>query len=149
MAAVNLSRGALAAGRYCRAMAQEDVEVVRGAFAAFENRDLDRLGDLVTEDVSVYRADPDGATAHGMSGFLQLTAEWTEDFTDWTVVPEAFVDAGERVLVRVRQSAQGGASGVPLAEDWWFVFELRGPQVARMSIYSREPDAREAAGLPE
>jgi hypothetical protein len=34
-----------------------------------------------------------------------------------------------------------------LAEDWWFVFELRGTQVARMSMYSHEPDAREAAGL--
>jgi ketosteroid isomerase-like protein len=125
-------------------MSHENVEVVRGAFAAFDDGDLDRLRDLVAEDVIVYRADPDGATAHGLGGFLELTAEWTEDFRDWTVVPEAFSDAGERVLVRVRQSAQGEASGVPLAEDWWFVFELRETRIARMSIYSHEADALEA-----
>jgi len=130
-------------------MSQENVELVRGAFAAFENGDLDRVRDLVNEDVTVYRADPDGATAHGLAGFLELTAEWTEGFEDWTTVPEAFTDAGDWVLVRVRQSARGGVSGVPLAEAWWFAFQIRGTRIARMSIYAREAEALEAVGLSE
>jgi ketosteroid isomerase-like protein len=123
------------------------VEIVRSAFAAFEDRDLDRLGDLVTDDVIVYRAEPDGATSHGLDGFLQLTAEWTEGFREWTPVPEEFTDAGERVLVRVRQSARGGASGVPIAEDFWFVYEFREARIARMSMYAHEADALQAVGL--
>jgi ketosteroid isomerase-like protein len=101
------------------------VELVRGALAAFERGDLDRVRDLVNEDVTVYRADPDGATAHGLGGFLELTEEWTEGFEDWTTVPQAFTDAGDWVLVRVRQSARGGVSGVPLAEDWWLPLSFR------------------------
>ena len=128
-------------------MSQENVEIVRRAFAAFEDGDLDRLGDLVTDDLVVYRAEPDGATSHGLDGFLQLTRDWTEGFTNWIPVPQEFTDAGKRVLVRIQQSARGEASGVPLTEDWWFVYEFREARIARMSIYSHESDALEAAGL--
>jgi ketosteroid isomerase-like protein len=130
-------------------MSRENVEVVRRSFAAFENGDLDRLRDLVTDDLIVYRAEPDGATSLGLNGFLQLTADWTEGFTDWTPLPQEFTDAGQRVLARVRQSARGEASGVPVADDFWFVFEFRGARIARMSIYAHESDALEAAGLEE
>ena len=130
-------------------MSQENVEIVRGAFAAFEDGDLDRLRDLVTDDLIVYRADPDGATSHGLEGFLQLTKDWTEGFRDWSPVPEEFTDAGEQVLVRVRQSVRGEVSGVPLTEDWWFVYELRGARVAKMSIYAHEAEALKAVGLSE
>jgi ketosteroid isomerase-like protein len=130
-------------------MSQENVQIVRRGFAAFEGGDLDRLRELVTDDLIVYRAEPDGATSHGLDGFLQLTAEWTEGFRDWTPVPEEFTAVGKQVLVRVRQSAQGRASGVPIAEDFWFVFEFRGARIARMSIYAHEAEALEAAGLRE
>ena len=130
-------------------MSRENLEIVRRSFAAFETGDLDRLRDLVTDDLVVYRAEPDGATAHGLEGFLQLTEEWTEGFTDWTPVPQEFTDAGRRVVVRVRQSARGEASGVPVTDDFWFVFEFRGARIARMSIYAHEAEALEAAGLSE
>ena len=130
-------------------MSRENVQIVRSAFAAFEDGDLDRLRDLVTDDLIVYRAEPDGATSHGLDGFLQLTAEWTEGFRDWTPVAEEFTDAGQRVLVRVRQSARGEASGVPIADDFWFVYEFRGARIARMSIYAHEAEALEAARLQD
>jgi ketosteroid isomerase-like protein len=130
-------------------MSEENVDIVRRSFAAFEDGDLDRLRDLVTDDLIVYRAEPDGATSNGLDGFLQLTAEWTEGFTNWTPLPQEFTDAGQRVLVRVRQSARGEASGVPVADDFWFVFEFRGSRIARMSIYAHEAEALEAAGLEE
>lgn len=129
------------------AMSRDNVELVRSAFAAFEDGDLDRLRDLATDDLIVYRAEPDGATSHGLDGFLQLTAEWIEGFSDWSPVAEEFTEAGQRVLVRVRQSARGAASGVPLAEDFWFVYEFRGGRIARMSIYPHEIDALEALRL--
>jgi ketosteroid isomerase-like protein len=128
-------------------MSEQHIETVRLAFAAFEGGDLDRLRDLVTEDLIVYRADPDRATSRGLDGFLRLTADWTENFRDWTPLLEDVTDAGDRVLVRVRQFARGEASGIPIAEDFWFVYEFRGARIARMSIYAHEPEALEAAGL--
>jgi uncharacterized protein len=130
-------------------MSQENVELVRGGFDAFQEGDLSGILDLMADDLVTYRADPDGATYHGKEGFLQATADWTEDFSEWSVIPEEFIDAGDRVLVHVRQMARGEASGIPVEGDFWFVFEMRGKRVAKWSFYIRRGEALEAVGLSE
>ena len=130
-------------------MSQENVEIVRGAFDAFQEGDFSRITDLMAHDLVTYRADPDGATYHGKEGFLRATAEWTEDFSEWSVIPEEFIDAEDRVLVRVRQTARGEASGIPVEGDFWFVIEMRGGRVAKVGFYVRRGQALEAAGLEE
>jgi uncharacterized protein len=130
-------------------MSQENVELVRGGFDAFQEGDLSGMLDLMADDLVTYRADPDGATYHGKEGFLDATADWTEDFSEWSVIPEEFIDAGDRVLVHVRQMARGEASGIPIEGDFWFVFEMRGKRVAKWSFYIRRGEALEAVGLSE
>jgi uncharacterized protein len=130
-------------------MSQENVELVRGGFAAFQKGDLSRMLDLMADDLVTYRADPDDATYKGKEGFLRATADWTEDFSEWSVIPEEFIDAGDCVLVRVRQTARGEASGVPVEGEFWFVLEMRGRRVAKLSFYIRRDAALEAAGLQE
>jgi hypothetical protein len=65
------------------------------------------------------------------------------------VLPQEFTDLGKRVLVRVLQVAQGRSSGVRVEEDYWFLFELTGSEVSKLSFYSRHAEALEAAGLSE
>jgi ketosteroid isomerase-like protein len=66
-------------------------------FSAFELGDVSQMLDLMTDDLVTYRADPDGATFHGKEGFLGATADWTGDFSDWSVIPELsfYVRRGE------------------------------------------------------
>jgi ketosteroid isomerase-like protein len=128
-------------------MSKENVALVRSGFAAFERGDVSRLLDLMADDLVTYRADPDGASYHGKEGFLAATADWTEGFSDWKVIPEEFIDAGNFVLARVRQIVRGVASGIPIEQDFWFVFEVREESVTKLSFYVREDEAREAAGL--
>ena len=128
-------------------MSQENVALVRSGFSAFEEGDVSRLLDLMADDLVTYRADPDGATYHGKEGFLQATADWTEGFSDWSVFPGEFVDAGDFVVAQVRQVVRGEASGIPVEGEFWFVFEIRDARVKRLSFYVREVDALEAAGL--
>jgi ketosteroid isomerase-like protein len=130
-------------------MSQENVELVRGGFDAFQEGNLSGMLDLMADDLVTYRADPDDATYHGREGFLEATADWTEDFSEWSVIPEEFIDARDRVLVRVRQMARGEASGIPVEGQFWFVFEVRGRRVAKVSFYIRRDAALEAAGLSE
>jgi uncharacterized protein len=130
-------------------MSPENVELVRGGFDAFQEGNLSGLLDLMADDLVTYRADPDDATYHGKEGFLQATTDWTEDFSEWSVLPEEFIDAGDRVLVRVRQMARGEASGIPVEGQFWFVFEVRAGRVAKVSFYIRRDAALEAAGLEE
>ena len=130
-------------------MSQESVALVRNGFAAFEQGDLSGMLDLMADDLVTYRADPDGATYHGKEGFLEATVDWMEGFSDWSVIPEEFIDAGGSVLVRVRQVVRGEASGISIEGEFWFVFDVRGSQVARVSFYVRRADALAEAGSLE
>jgi ketosteroid isomerase-like protein len=130
-------------------MSQENVEIVRRSLEAFERGGPDAMLELFSDDVVIYRADPDGATFDGKAGFRDAAADWTEDFSDWQVVPQEFTDLGGRVLVRVLQIAEGRSSGLRLEEDYWFLFELTGSKVSKLSFYSRHAEALEAAELRE
>jgi ketosteroid isomerase-like protein len=130
-------------------MSQENLEIVRRSFEAFQRGGPDAMLDLFSDDVITYRADPDGATFDGKAGFRDAAADWTEDFSEWQVLPQEFTDLGERVLVRVLQIAQGRSSGVRVEEDYWFLFELTGSKVSKLSFYSKHTEALEAAGLRE
>jgi ketosteroid isomerase-like protein len=130
-------------------MSEGNVEIVRHGFEAFQEGGPEALLDLFSDDVITYRADPDRATFEGKAGFRAATADWTEDFSEWRVLPQEFTDLGERVLVRVLQVAQGRSSGVRVEEDYWFLFELTGSKVSKLSFYSRHAEAVEAAGLRE
>jgi len=130
-------------------MSEENVEIVRSVFDAFERGQLDEMFELVTNDLITHRVEPDNAIYHGKEGFLQATADWIEGFEEWTVTPEEFIDGMDSVLVRVRQTARGEKSGVPVESNIWFVFEMRGRKIARLSFHLREAEALEAAGLRE
>ena len=130
-------------------MSQENVDLVRAGFAAFERGDMTGMLDLLADDLVVYRADPDGATYRGKEGFLEATADWTEGFSDWTVVPEEFIEAGDSVVAQVRQVVRGEASGISVEGAFWFVFEVHDARVTKLSFYVRESEALEAAGLRE
>jgi ketosteroid isomerase-like protein len=132
-------------------MSQENVERVRGAFAAFDRGDLSHLLELLDKDVVTHRTEPDNVVYHGREGFLQAIAVWTEDFEEFTMTPEEFIEAGDDVLVRVRQAARGQGSGAPVEGDFWFLYEIREAICFRMTFWTdaRTAEAFRAAGLSE
>jgi ketosteroid isomerase-like protein len=95
-------------------MSEENVEIVRRGFATLQGGDLSEHLALSSDDLVTYRAEPDAATYHGKDRYLQAVADWVEGFTEWTMSGEEFIDAGDRVVVRVHQSARGEASAAPV-----------------------------------
>jgi ketosteroid isomerase-like protein len=126
-------------------MSEENIEIIRSVFGAFERGDLGEMFEWVTDDVITHRVEPDDAVYHGKEGFLEAVADWIEGFADWTVAPEEFFDVGDSVVVRVHQTARGASSGVPVESRIWFVFEVCGRKIVRLSFHLREADAFEAA----
>jgi len=126
-------------------MSEENIEIVRFAFGAFERGEVSEVLEWVTDDLVTHRVEPDDAIYHGKEGFFQATADWIEGFEDWTVTPEEFFDVGDSVVVRVHQTARGERSGVPVESVIWFVFGMRGRKIARLSFHLREAEAFEAA----
>jgi ketosteroid isomerase-like protein len=140
-------------------MSEENVEIVRRLFEAFEIGM--KRGDLSiwfdSEDLAddfEWVTPPGGAlglgTYRGREGFLEFMRTWTEDFADWSVELERLIDAGQdRVVGVFHQRATGKASGVPIELVQGLVYELEDGRVIRMRNYITPEEALEAAGLSE
>jgi ketosteroid isomerase-like protein len=128
-------------------MSQENVEIVRRGFEAYERGDIAAMRESMHPELVTYRADPDGATYHGPDGLLEAIAEWVEDFDEFTATAAEFIDSGDQVVARVHQKAVGAQSGAPIEGDFWFVYTLRDETVVRLDMFASRAQAFEAAGL--
>jgi ketosteroid isomerase-like protein len=129
-------------------MPQENVEIIRRGFEAYERGDIPAMLSDADPDVITYRADPAPETYHGPEGFLQAFVDWIEDFDEFAVTADEFLDVSDsQVMVRVHQRAVGAASGAPIEADFWFVWTFRDHKVVRLDMYASKADALEAVGL--
>jgi ketosteroid isomerase-like protein len=128
-------------------VSQENVEIVRAALEAFRQGDVEQALQHVHPEMVSTRVDPDGAVFHGRDGLLALMADWTEGFEEWSYRAEEFLDAGDRVMVRLHQWARGAGSGVPVEGDYWLTYMFEGDMVTRFSIFSDREQAFASVGI--
>jgi uncharacterized protein len=134
-------------------MSKENVETVRRGYELFAAGDLEGVSALFSADSEL--ADIGGlglagtaaGTRHGPEGFFRATEEALEAFEDYRVEAEDFIDVGEAVVVPVRISGRGRASGAKmetrLAHLWMFRSDGK---VSRGEVYRTTEEALEAAG---
>jgi ketosteroid isomerase-like protein len=130
-------------------MSQENVEIVRCSLEAFRDGQVEAALALGHPDIVSTRVDPDGAVFHGHDGLLQLMADWTEGFEEWSYRAEEYVDAGDRVVVHIRQWGRGAGSGAPVEADNWIVYAVEGGLITRAHIHSDRAQAYAAAGITD
>jgi ketosteroid isomerase-like protein len=68
---------------------------------------------------------------------------------DYRQERDEFVDAGDEVIVAVRESGRGKGSGLALERRTFGVWTLRDGRAVRIRFYSTMAEALEAVGLPE
>jgi ketosteroid isomerase-like protein len=140
-------------------MSEENVEIVRDVFDAFE-AGLESGGTAEAFDLgSNFAADaewipvpevPGPTNYRGREGFIEFMRTWTEDWEGWSLRLERLIDAGDdRVVALVHQRATGKGSGVPVEAHSGMVFEFEDGRVIRMRNYLHAAQALEAAGLSE
>jgi ketosteroid isomerase-like protein len=136
-------------------MSQENVEIVRRGYELFAAGDLEAVAELFADDAQLPGAGGLGiagtaaSTYYGPEGFLRGIEEALESFEDYHVEPEEFIHAGDSVVVPVRISGRGRASGAPLETRLAHVWVFRNGKVIRSEIYRTVPEALEAVGLSE
>ncbi|HWX96916.1 MAG TPA: nuclear transport factor 2 family protein [Solirubrobacteraceae bacterium] len=130
-------------------MCQENVELVQTAlqhFATTGEPDWDGLH----EDVKVYDHDiMDAGDYWGHRGFARWLQDWASAWSEYTMEPEEFLDAGDRVVVFILQKTTGHGSGVGLERHDAMVFELRDAKILRVDYHNNRQQALKAVGLPE
>ncbi len=136
-----------------RAMSQENVEIVRRGYEQWlatggqsfpENAHPDFVWDM-----STFRDWPERQTYPGAEGARQFMAEWAGAWETWELEVEDYADAGERVVVIVRQHGRSKATGVSVDMHFGRVWTIRDGLQVRMQMYASPAEALEAAGLQE
>jgi ketosteroid isomerase-like protein len=133
-------------------VSQENVELVRRGYEAFAQGDIEAALAMCQPDIQVEdheRSLETPTSYHGRDGFLTLFATVNEGFSDVRYTPEKLTDVGDRVLVDVRRTGRGKASGAQVEERQFHVWDMVAGRAERFRVYLHRDQALEAAGLRE
>ena len=85
-----------------------------------------------------------------MTASSSSSGSGSRPFESYHAHAEDFIDAGEAVVVRIRQGGRGKGSGAEVEmPPYWQVYRLRDGRAVRIEVYSIEAEALEAVGLSE
>jgi ketosteroid isomerase-like protein len=130
-------------------MSQENVEVVRAGFAAYNRGDLDAMTQFYDPDV-VFETLLLG-THHGNEAIRLLYEENRKTLSGYAIDPIELIDAGDKVVAVVQVSGVGPASQIAMEDRdrVAFLFTLNNGRVVRQQSFRNREEALEAAGLGE
>lgn len=132
-------------------MSQGTLEIVRGIYARWGRGDFRAGVELFDPNILlVLRPEfPDSGAYQGPGEIGRYMREqFLADFADATISGEEFLDAGDTVVVQVKQEASGVSSGAPVAMRYYQLWTFRGPSVIRIESIGERAEALRAAGLP-
>jgi ketosteroid isomerase-like protein len=127
-------------------VAGDDVAVVKAVFAAFAERDFERVLDLVDPDFefTTVTSDYAGRTEpyRGHDGMREYFRDVALVWDDLRLTPREFREIGGSVVVTGRVNARSAARIVDGSTGW--VFRLRDGRVVYGRVYASAGDAEQA-----
>jgi ketosteroid isomerase-like protein len=100
-------------------------------------------------DMSRFRGWLEQPVYEGTAGARRFIEDWGGSWEDWTVEAESFYDAGDRVVMVVRQRGRSKATGMSVEMVMAMVYTLRDGKQVRMVMYADPSYAVRVAGLAE
>jgi ketosteroid isomerase-like protein len=134
-------------------MSQENVEVgepVRRLWAALSKRDWDGFSAELDPEME-YSPVEEQVVYRGREAVIQYAERWLEAWDTFLgEVEEAeSAPAKDRAFIALRFRGRGKESGVEIDQRGFWVAEVRGGRLYRISEYSDRDQALEAVGLRE
>ena len=132
-------------------MSEENVEVVRSVFDATNRRDWDTVLAAYSPDTEWDDRDlrPEGAIHRGIDAMRAEMRAWFGTWSNYWQELEQVLDAGENVVVVVRESGTGKGSGAVMDQRIGAVITVREGLIERTRLYREPAEALEAVGLSE
>jgi uncharacterized protein len=129
-------------------MVLENTEVVRRMLDAWNRRDAEAAFEFLAADAVEDWSRSIGPMQGVFSGHAEIREHWTlfwDVFESIRLVPEEFIEAGERVVVPHLVEARG-RGGVTTQARGALVYELDSGRITRSTIYQDRPQALAAVG---
>jgi ketosteroid isomerase-like protein len=134
-------------------LSQENVEIVRRALTAFEDRGLDGVAGYWHPDIdwrAIEGAPDDIGVFHGRDALRRYYEQWYEMFDDLRGHAEEVIDAGDdRVVAVSHVTARMQGSEAEVDMRLAVVYTLQNGLIVRGREYATREQALEAAGLSE
>jgi ketosteroid isomerase-like protein len=133
-------------------MAQENVELVRHFFAAYDRDGPDGLAEFWHPDINWRAAEgalDDVGLMEGADAMRDYYRQWEETFEKIRAEVEELIDAGDRVVAVVRGIGRMKESDAEVDIRYAIVFTIRDGKIAQGREYFTRDEALEAAGLSE
>jgi len=132
-------------------MSQENVHKTRDFIAAYNRRDFDAAVEFFDPEIDWVL--PPHQRSDSCRGPAEVRRFWQgldETFDELRLDPQEFVDAGERVAVRLRFYGRGKGSGAELETEMYHqVTTFRDGTIVRIEYVTDWASALEAAGVEE
>jgi ketosteroid isomerase-like protein len=129
-------------------MSEQNVEIVRRGFEAYDLRDVDRFLSFLHPEFELHSAIVGGAERRvyrGHDGVRKWLEDSDESFEELRIEPTEFRDLGDQVLVFGRIHAQGRESGVELDSPTGWLITVRDAKLVKAQGFLSEAQALEAA----
>ena len=133
-------------------MSEENVELVRRYFPAYERGGLDALAEFWHPDINWRAAEgalDDVGLMEGPDAIRDSLRQWEETFAKGRMEVEELIDAGDQVVALVRGMGRMKDSDVEIDIRYAIVFTIRDGKIAAGREYFTREEALEAAGLSE
>jgi ketosteroid isomerase-like protein len=133
-------------------MSQENVEIVRAAIDAFNQRDLAALIQRFDPQIEWAPGGPAAVERAVYRGHHEVSGGFAATWEAWDLfrMEESQVrDLGDSILWLGRAQMKGGASHVELDQEFAIHFLVRGGKIIRAHGFLAWQEALEAAGLRE
>jgi ketosteroid isomerase-like protein len=133
-------------------MSEENVEIARRGYEAFQRDGLDGLMPFLDEEIE-WRNPEDSPIAgvwHGHTGVREWFKQASEAFGEMTFMPDEFREVSEsRVLVLLHFGFTGTDSGMHMDVPFAHLVDMKAGRVTALRMYTDRNKALEAAGLSQ
>ena len=131
-------------------MSQENVEIVKAWYEAFNREDWDAMIKDAAPGLEVDFSRSVGPLAgvFGLDQARRLLGEFRELWESAWLEPHEFIEAGDLVVVPQTQHVKGRGE-IEVAARGVYVWTIRNGAIERMVMYQEWQDALEDLGLPE
>jgi ketosteroid isomerase-like protein len=130
-------------------MSQANVDKARDFIAAYNRRDFDAA--VESFDPEVEWVLPERQSSDSCRGPDEVRRFWEgidETMEELRLEPQEFLDAGDRVVTRLRHHGRGRESGIEINEELYHqVVTFRDGKMVRIEYFGEWSEALEAAGL--
>ena len=131
-------------------MSQENVEMVRRGFEAFNRGDLEGVAAEFAPDFEYVASGTIpgvGGVYRGPEGYRRFQEAFWAEFADGRAEINELIEAGDQVLVSATVRGRGKQSGVEASWDFWQLWTVQDGKVVRGQAFISRAEALEAAGL--